>query len=464
MNFNLRRSVPILLMAIGVVALFALAIQGQPGGLSGLSFLPTATSLSKSGLPPAAVVSENSALFNPTVMHTILLSMTEEEANRLNSSFQRGRREFAHADVTIDDVALVDVGIRFNINLASLGWTGDPDAQGEAQNGAQPTHDPQTSDNQNQAGGNFSIPLLLRFDAFVDGQTCMGYRELVFTIPSQGISASMFVPPLVSFTARRAGLPGPYAAYAAVFLGEMNVLVTNISEIVDEGFLLREYNDPAGLLFRAGFGATLDITMANVEDITDTYRLDAGEEGADVTPLVDFLRFLDEADNETFQTGLPDLLDVDAFATYLAVNALLSNTSSMIGMSSGYCLYYAPATGLFTVLDCGSNGGLIGFPGDPDPEFDVMLPQAGGNLLLNRFLAIPEFRARYEDKLRLVYQQAFLEGGLETSLQILNGLVETFNAQHPDTPVSGLDQALAQMQDLVAQRAAYLETVALLNR
>jgi hypothetical protein len=60
---------------------------------------------------------------------------------------------------------------------------------------------------------------------------------------------------------------------------------------------------------------------------------------ADLAPLIDFMRFIDQADHTTFESELPNHPDADSFATCPALNALLVNKDSMIGMKNNYCLY-----------------------------------------------------------------------------------------------------------------------------
>jgi spore coat protein CotH len=75
-------------------------------------------------------------------------------------------------------------------------------------------------------------------------------------------------------------------------------------------------------------------------------------------PLVAFLRFLSESDDATFASRLPDYLDVESFATYLATNNLLVNTDSMAGMGNNFYFYYDDILGHMTVLYWDGNESL----------------------------------------------------------------------------------------------------------
>lgn len=71
----------------------------------------------------------------------------------------------------------------------------------------------------------------------------------------------------------------------------------------------------------------------------DSFTQQTHVNDADLLPLIEFMRFLNEADDVEFEKQLPDYLDVDAFASYLVINAMLVNTDSMLGMNNNYYLY-----------------------------------------------------------------------------------------------------------------------------
>ena len=69
---------------------------------------------------------------------------------------------------------------------------------------------------------------------------------------------------------------------------------------------------------------------------------EAGKDNADLTPLIEFLDFINNADDATFNAELPDRLDVDSFATYLAMEELLGNFDDIDGPGNNSYLYYDP--------------------------------------------------------------------------------------------------------------------------
>ena len=81
-----------------------------------------------------------------------------------------------------------------------------------------------------------------------------------------------------------------------------------------------------GILYKAE--ATGDYTYRGTDPASYDEVFDQ-ESGAtdDLAPLVEFLRFVDESTDAEFEAGLPDRLDVDAFATYLALETSWTTTT-----------------------------------------------------------------------------------------------------------------------------------------
>ena len=209
---------------------------------------------------------------------------------------------------------------------------------------------------------------------------------------------------------------------------------------------------------------------------------EGGSDVADLTPLIEFLDFINNSDDATFVAELADRLDVDAFATYLAMMELVRNTDDIDGPGNNSYLWWDADTGQFTVVPWDMNlalGSAMGFPGGtggppgdlpdgaelpaggfpgrrddlpggtlPDgTEFpaDVgefpggTLPEGAGpptggfggrsNPLVQRFLANEEFNALYETRLAELTGQLVTSGHAES---VLTTWVELLKTQASD--------------------------------
>jgi spore coat protein CotH len=182
------------------------------------------------------------------------------------------------------------------------------------------------------------------------------------------------------------------------------------------------------------------------------------------------MRFLDQSDDAAFEDELPKWLDVDSFATYLAVNALLVNTDSILGMNNNYYLYYDEITEQFTLLmwDANESFGKLG----ASATYDISLTDTSGmggpggrggmgggqNALLTRFMANATFRALYEEKLEEVYQKAFASGVMTETIKEYSTLIHSVNEGRNLVTIDVYDQAVETMLTFISQRMEYLKT------
>ena len=144
------------------------------------------------------------------------------------------------------------------------------------------------------------------------------------------------------------------------------------------------------------------------------------------------------------------------FATYLAVNAMVVNTDSMLGMNNNYYLYYDEEAEKFTLLlwdaneSFGKLGGsatydlsLTGHRRSPDGGRSIECRQQHGRPgervaagrdkvrrrgkthSVTRFMASDTFKALYEEKLQVVYEQAFTSGVITETIERCSDLIHS---------------------------------------
>jgi spore coat protein CotH len=85
----------------------------------------------------------------------------------------------------------------------------------------------------------------------------------------------------------------------------------------------------------------------------DVFDQEAGEDNADLMPLIEFLEFLNESDDATFAAEIATRLDVDGFATYLAMQTLLDNFDDIDGPGNNSYLCRPAADRALAVSEVG---------------------------------------------------------------------------------------------------------------
>lgn len=525
---KLRRHYPLLILLVVIVACATLRLGNQR--------IQAYTTHQNTVATTGNVDHENQiAVFDDTIVHSIQILMDEEDYQTMLTTYQQtGEKDYFHADVIIDGIRVSDVGIRLKGNASlrtALGGMGrmaggfnpqenlggeaapqfNPD---EMQNFRDRQAPPDGSQQPNSQGGQFippedgqfptlsegaelpaggfqamgrgpggmgqntQIPLLIRFDKFVDGQTYQGYSKLA--IRSAGISykASMLQEPITNYVFQLAGLPATDTAFAGVQLNDGSEELFTISEVIEEEYLDEYFANPNGILYKAEVQAQLAYQGEDPSAYARSFSQETRVNDADLAPLIRFLQFLSTSDDETFERELSAWLDVESFASYLAVNNLLVNIDSMAGMGNNYYLYYDDNAERFTILYWDGNESLGGLAmGNQVATYDIYYQNTGSGrmpmgtgmgmdnsstLLVKRFLASASFMELYEQKLVSIYHQAFVNGAIEQKIEQYAGLIRTANSQGSLVAEEDYEQSLASVLSFINARQAYLASTPLL--
>ena len=319
-------------------------------------------------------------------------------------------------------------------------------------------------------GQNFQIPLLIKFDEFVSGQTYQGYTRLAIRSAGVSYDAAMLQEPVTNFVFRLSGLPAAQTAYAGVRINADAQQLFVISEVIDETYLENYFTNPDGVLYKAELNATMSYRGEDPSAYAGSFTQETRQQDADFAPLISFLRFISEADEATFASQLPDYLDVDTFATYLAINNLLVNTDSMAGMGNNFYFYYDEASDRMTVLYWDGNESLSRLGGGA--TYDLYFQGGSGlggrmgggsNQLINRFLGNSTYKALYEAKLQQVYQQAFFGGAIEEQIDAYASVILHANQERELVDQASYELAVSEVLDFISQRGAYLSSTTLLG-
>ena len=350
--------------------------------------------------------------------------------------------------------------------------------QGEFQvNNAQQTAPQNQADNQRAGGmgGQTNIPYQIKFDKYEDGQTYQGYSTIAIRVSGTSFDAAMMHEPVTNNAVRRAGIPATLTSYTGFNVNTAAEKLYVISEVIDETYLAKYFDNPDGILYKAEVGSTMSYVDDNPSSYKKSFSQETRENEADFGPLIDFIRFVDESDDETFAEELPNRLDIDSFATYLAVNTLLVNNDSMIGMNNNYYLYYDDINEQFTLLmwDANESLGKMGNAGNMniDLSSSSMIDgnmrggrMGGKNNLLARFIANDEFNALYKEKVRALYKIFYTDGTLEEDVNTYAALIHAPNDDRQLVDIDAYDQAVQKILDFITQRTTYLLNQPIINQ
>jgi spore coat protein CotH len=271
-------------------------------------------------------------------------------------------------------------------------------------------------------------PWLVRLDKVVDGQAHHGVTDVVVRVNN---SASSLNEAVALDLLAAAGLASEAHSYARVTVGDASALRVVLEQPGDTWAAKTLSGN--GILYKAE--ATGDYTYRGTDPASyeDVFDQESGGDD-DLTPLIEFLRFVNESSDADFASGLADHLDVQSFATYLALEDLMDNYDAIDGPGNNSYLWWDSSTSRMTVVGWDHNltfgvsnrpgagqGGGGGGGGMPAGQGGGM-PAGGGrgpgaraaNPLVTRFEAVADF-ATLEAEATTTLRSELYDGGVATA-------------------------------------------------
>ncbi|MEM7387753.1 MAG: CotH kinase family protein, partial [Verrucomicrobiota bacterium] len=236
---------------------------------------------------------------------------------------------------------------------------------------------------------------------------------------------------------REAGIPCSRVGFARVTLtvgdqAKKNLGLYSLVEQVGKRFLKSRFGNADGLLLKPStFGAFRHLGT-EWEAYEKAYFPKTKASAEHKERLFAFTRLVHEADQSEFERELTNYLDVDEFLKFLAVNVFLSNLDSFLGSSQNHYIYLHPGTNLFQVWPWDLDHSFGSFPlvGTPRTreQLSILHPAWEENRLIDRVLAIPQWKKAYQDQLRTFLGTIFAEDKIHRQIddaaQFLRPLVE----------------------------------------
>lgn len=420
-------------------------------------------------------------LFDTSVAHEISLEYDENDYQEMIAIFQdSGEKEWIKADITIDGTTIHDVGIRLkgNSTLSSLGGGISMGGRGEGMEGLEGMEIPEgmelpegmeipegmeMPEGSGEDGGmqmpgggggmggmvdlSFDepegLPWLVDFSKFVDGQVYQGNQQISLRVDS-GLSGSTLHEAVSMELVEASGEASYDWTYSTMSVNGSEAVTRRVVDVMDATWATEEYGANAGVLYKARAGGQFAYQGEDPDDYEDDFKQVNMEGNDELQHLVDFLKWLEGADDATFEEELGEWVDIASFANYAVLQNLLANGDDMSGPGSNYYLWYDYDTGLISVITWdldltlsdatlapgdtpsmmgGGMGGEGGFPGGGEmpegmeiPE-GMEMPQGGGGFggmsggagdFKTRF--IEAFQDEYTTAYSELYEQLYASG------------------------------------------------------
>lgn len=361
--------------------------------LSGCSSLPLTSSAS------ATSASAETSFYDSSTVHSISVTFDESEYEAMLQTYSdTGDKAWISATVAFDGITYENVGLKLKGNSSLQGLSQASDS-GDGTDSGTDTAGADTAGPRGGMGGDLSpdepegLPWRIRLDKYVDGQNHSGETDFVVrgntteTSLNEAISLELL---------DAAGLATQQASAARFSVNGSEETLRLVIQNPDDQSWYQMNIDDNGVLFKAKSGGDYSYRGDEYADYLDVFDLEANPDDLSdeeaYRPLIAFLDFINNADDETFAAELDTYLDVDSFAEYLAIEDLIGNTDDIDGPGNNSYLAYDPDTGLFTViawdhnlaLGSGMGGGLggggraDGVEGNTREPAEGFEPNAGG--------------------------------------------------------------------------------------
>lgn len=261
------------------------------------------------------------SLFDSSTVHDIEIVADPADVEAAISTYLNDDdKTWITATVTIDGEVFDEVGLRLKGN-SSLRAVSTDDAETPEE-----------------------LPWLVKLDKYVDEQSLDGVTS--FVIRSNTTETALNEAVALELLGM-AGLATEEATATRVSFNDGEQSLRLVIENPDDAWAESEFAT-VGTLYKAESTGDYTYRGDDPDSYDEVFDLEAGEE--DYAPLTSFLQFINESDDATFTAELGTNLDVDAFASYLAVQELVANNDDIDGAGNNSYLHYDTDTGLMTVV------------------------------------------------------------------------------------------------------------------
>ena len=336
--------------------------------------------------------------WSSTEVHTISIDVdTAALETALGTYVSTGDKEWVEATVTVDGVVYEHSGIRLkgNSTLRGVSTTSDPT----------------------------TLPWLVDLDQFGDDATSDDDASQMSFVVRANTSVTALNEAVALELLDLAGLASQDAIAASFSVNGSDAVLRLVIDDPDDAWVDEDLGDSdTDTLYKAETGGDWSYRGDDASSYEDVFDVEAGED--DHAPLTEFLQFVNDSDDATFAAELDQWLDVDSFATYLAMQELLDNFDDIDGPGNNAYLHYDAETGVMTVVPWdynlafgqspgggaggGAAGGGAGGPGAGEPGGGGAPsgapaggggPSGGSNVLVERFLGVEEWQSLVDSRL-----------------------------------------------------------------
>lgn len=220
---------------------------------------------------------------------------------------------------------------------------------------------------------------------------------------------------------RDLGVPGPRTAYSYLFLDAPRAFQNQplglyvLMENIDSDFAQDRFGSKKTPIFKPVTSELFKDLGSEWTAYADIYDLKTSATPPQQQRIVDFAKLVTHADDAEFGRRLPEFLDLEAFAAFLAGNVLLASYDGFLANGQNYYMYLNRSNQFgFIPWDQDHSWGEFGYVGSSEKreQASIWHPASYNFHFLNRVLKVEQFRDLYRRALERALDHYFTPGRL----------------------------------------------------
>jgi len=328
---------------------------------------------------------------------------------------------WGHANLTIGGKSFSDVGVRFKGNGTYM---------------------------EGSMRGKLSMKVHLT--KYVKGRKLGGITE--FNLANNVTDAGWMNEELAYRLFRDAGAQAPRSAYAKVYVTVTGqsprryVGLYSLIEEVDGNFAQDRFHSKSGALLKPVPPSLFSYLGEDWARYNQTYDPKTELSAAQKARIIDFCKIVSRGSDEEFAAKLPEYIDLDNFARFLAVDVWLSDFDGILNVGQNYYVWLSPTTGKmsFVAWDHDHSFGQMGrTPNSMTENFSIFTPWSRGNRFIERVFAVPAFRDLNLAKMKEFNRTIFLPERLYKQVDELAPAIRPAIAEESESSVQRFDQVVS---------------------
>ena len=250
--------------------------------------------------------------------------------------------------------------------------------------------------------------LKIGLNHFVKGQKLAGMSQLNL---HNSVRDPSFMNESVAYRLfRDGGVPASRTAYARVFVtvpGKYDRKYFGLYDLVEDvspAFVKERFGTSKGALLKPVTPGLFSDLGDDWKNYNQTYDPKADVSDQDKQRLIAFSKIVSTAGDAEFATKLPEYVDLDHFARYMALTSWLCDLDGILGVGQNYYLWLHPETRKFLFIAWDQDQTFGQFPRGSTEEqrenLSIQKPWAGPNRFLERVFQTDAFKRAYLARLQ----------------------------------------------------------------